>query len=605
MNVAQFEALAQGGDPEDYLRDRMLDVIVRHAESFELPETAVGFRLTDTEAAERQIARLHAAVVAACGAEMATRVELAPEGSFPRLTLRLDGTLLPLERMRAEAEGDIDPETLEKLLAAASKLEVTLGVGIKQGYLVFIAASDARRLAALGSSRSLSERAEAVPLHKAADRPITAITYASEELIEGIGAGQRQIDDLVKLFRSMLPLAELGASLQSEVQGDLERFGEELKRYVPRPGAALAFTYMTPRGYEGWSYTWVENTLLDDSVPLSILEHVGGAPLFVVAFHGRQVMEQYNFTVRWLERAWHLARRAAEEKLDSSDQVLWQKLEPQMTALMEVIGRITRETIMPELTDGQCALVVDAKSSSRRWHRALSEAAEPLPMLEIALVHSLRDGERFGRGCEELFHATREGLLAAHRAAPDEIPEIELPYPSTLGAEATSIHYFPLPSEWGIDRKLAPSAGWTDGAVALSLGPDHVERLLRPAPFQDDGPISLCGRPLAAAACLDWTRLVDAARPWIDQAVDHAMRSDSSKEESGEAGDSAEAPEKSDAVEQATADENPAAAAIKDQIHQVLDIVRCFRGFRSATYFQQGVQVTHFECEFRDLELQR
>ena len=40
---------------------------------------------------------------------------------------------------------------------------------------------------------------------------------------------------------------------------------------------------------------------------------------------------------------------------------------------------------------------------------------------------------------------------------------------------------------------------------------------------------------------------------------------------------------------------------IPQQVHDVLDVLKCFRGVSSVTYLEGNAMVTHRQCRFQDL----
>jgi len=60
----------------------------------------------------------------------------------------------------------------------------------------------------------------------------------------------------------------------------------DLQKYVPEPGASMSFSFLTERGLERFCYDWTQELTDDGTKPLSILNHVGGDPLFLSV--GRQ-----------------------------------------------------------------------------------------------------------------------------------------------------------------------------------------------------------------------------------------------------------------------------------------------------------------------------
>jgi hypothetical protein len=114
--------------------------------------------------------------------------------------------------------------------------------------------------------------------------------------------------------------------------------------------------------------------------------------------------------------------------------------------------------------------------------------------------------------------------------------------------------------------------------AVLTLSKAHSERLLadRPPKFEV-GPLADPSRPLLAASHFAWPGFVDAVRPWIEFGVQSAnLPPPPGGDQEG--------------------------ADWLSQVRTVLDVLKVFRGYSSATYVEDGVRVTHSESVVRDLK---
>jgi hypothetical protein len=282
--------------------------------------------------------------------------------------------------------------------------------------------------------------------------------------------------------------------------------------------------------------------------------------------------------------------------------------------------------------------VLDAKISSEQWHKSMPPAKEPLPMLELGVVVGVSDAELLKKAFGEYFAVANALLAGAHEKAPDEVPPLKIPPPQTHDLGAGMAYFYLLPKELGLDKKLNPVAGLSESVGVLTLSPRHCRRLLTKTPLQVDGtPLADVDRPLAAASAFNFAALIDAIRPWVDYGVEQAMAHASAAatekteiegvDEFGvEDGDAAEpAEEEADGTEEEAlpADEDASDARdieefaleegefgpdpdmikmIVDQVYVGMDILKCFRGFSSATYVEGDAMVTHYEWHYKDLE---
>jgi hypothetical protein len=135
--------------------------------------------------------------------------------------------------------------------------------------------------------------------------------------------------------------------------------------------------------------------------------------------------------------------------------------------------------------------------------------------------------------------------------------------------------YYPLPDVWGIDKQVLPNAALAEKIAALTLSQEHSERLLTPTPLKiSGGPLADLKRPLAAATHVNFAGLIDLLAGWTDTAASFAPGGGDEKRVS-------------DALQQA---------------RTVFEVLKCFRSYSSATYFEGGARVTHSEIVITDLK---
>ena len=106
-----------------------------------------------------------------------------------------------------------------------------------------------------------------------------------------------------------------------------------------------------------------------------------------------------------------------------------------------------------------------------------------------------------------------------------------------------------------------------------SLLPRFTARLMADTPLQGSGPLVDTQRPLAAAFHIDFADLLTALKPWVDYGMDL-----------------------SGGMEQSPM------GNIKQQVHDVMDVLQCFRGVSAVTYAEGDAMVTHAQWRFQDLD---
>src|SRR5262249_16126194 len=131
-----------------------------------------------------------------------------------------------------------------------------------------------------GRGPKLSGRPELKPLEKYADRKLTSVSYVSRDLIAGWNASQDNFDALVDLAKVGLPKTPVSADQQKRILRDLTQLAKEMKTDPSTFGADVSFSFMTGRGYEGYNYDYTKDPSRDGSKPLTLLNHLGGNPVF-------------------------------------------------------------------------------------------------------------------------------------------------------------------------------------------------------------------------------------------------------------------------------------------------------------------------------------
>jgi hypothetical protein len=585
-NAGQLEALA-AGEPDaatEYQLRQILEVLQQQQDQLKVPNTVIGFRLSSQEAATAQLARLETLVTALLPQAPPLQGRFSREnlggGSF--LTLRLDGSLVPWEQIPLE-EADMDPEQARELIGLLKELEITISLGVRDDYLLLSLGENNRFLGEPGTAGLLIDREEMAVMEQDADKPLVGIGYTSAEFIEAMGSVNQQLDQLTAMAKQFLPMAPISSDLQEELIGDIDRLSNQLKSEAAEPGVTLTYSFLTPAGYETYAHNWGENKSWDASQPLTILNHLGGTPIAFYAARGTNVDEDYGQLASVVERVAYYVEQIATEQMDDDQRGAYQQLKTRLMPLVERLGQVTREKLVPAFRDGQGAIVLDAKSTSDSWHLAMPPAADgELPIFELALVYGVSDAGLVREACGDYFEILQQSLDILHEAStgdlqdmfPDAIPKIELARPRDRNVSNGTIYYYVFPAESGLDEQIAMNAGLSEDTMVLSLLPRYTQRLLSNEALESPGPLANVDRPLAAAGQLDFAGLIGALEPWVDYGIQLAM----------DLGGAAQA-----------------GAAQVDQARDVLEVLKCFRGIYSVTYQEGDRMVTHLEWRFEDL----
>lgn len=320
--------------------------------------------------------------------------------------------------------------------------------------------------------------------------------------------------------------------------------------------------------------------MVDGSQPLSILNHVGGAPLLAIAGRGKHSPEDYDLLVKWIKKGYGYFDEFGVPQMESEHQAHYQAIRDFALPLLERLDKTNRDLLIPGMADGQSALVLDAKIKSAQWHKEMPPGDGPLPMLELALVVGVTDADKVRRGAAEYVAVAQAIADQIHQWEPSAVPEgYKIPSPKSrdiTGLKDAKVYWYELPAEAGLDPQVRPALGLSPQFAVISNSPPQVERILKPTPLADAGLLADSSRPLAGAARFDFVGLVEAVGPWIDYGAAQALK-------------------------QPGAD-NVAARFAVGQVKEALEILKCFKGASSVTYLEDGATVTRGETVFEDLK---
>jgi hypothetical protein len=605
-------AIGGGGDPLAQPR-ALLRALNENREQLQVPGTLIGFRLKDTELGKQQLKNLGGllTLILDRNQQLADRFETRQIDGADFLTLRLDGEMVPWEQIPI-GQLEENPGEFDDLIAKARTLQLAISLGVRDDYLLIGFGKDFD-VVSKSSGAKLFDRKEFAPLHKYEDKRICGVGYVSEDFAKKAGQIEGQLDDAVEMVEMLLPATPFDEDVQKELGEDIRKLRDDLKPYLPKPGAQMGFAFLNGRGYEGYQYNWSENKLLDGSKKLTLVDHVGGDPILFYAARAKYDPEQFNLVIRVLKRGYYYLNKYAEAKLPEEQKDKFEKYRDTALPYLEKLEKITTEKLVPSFKDGQGAFVLDAKVTSQRWVMQMPPSKTPLPMLELAAVYGVSDAALLRSAMSEYFTVVQELLDALHEADPNEVQEVKIPEVTTDKTDSGTVSYFAeLSTMLPIDPQIKPNAGLSEDIAVLSITPDQTKRLLASTPpTPKDGPLGEVDQPLASAARLNWPALVDAVVPWIEYALtlhaDTAEKAeaapesdDANEKDDGSDDEKAEADNDDDSKD--GKDEDDDVEEILEQVREGAEILKCFRGYSSVSRVEDNAVVTHHESVFEDLK---
>ena len=597
--VSAMEDAGGAGDPTAQLRG-ILDILSDHAGDLETPKLVIGLRVKDKQAAQGLVSLVKLGLGPQL-AEAGLGDALVDEevGGVKLVTLKLDGSMIPWEEFPAD---DIsgEPGKYDPLIAKMKTMTLAVSMGIKDDFLLVSVGPTSELIGTLGEGNGLAARPEFDKLKEFDGRKLTSITYISEDGAKSnMDAAMAPLASLAGFIPLMLEDVDTDEATKKQIEADIAEFSKDMAGQIPTPGAMLAASAFSDRGFDSVAYNWGENKMLDGSKPLTLLDHLGGSPIMYMVARGKQDPAQYEMLVKWLGKVDGYMKEMVEAE-GGADAEKFKKFRTAIDPLLPRLDTANRNMMMPALKDGQSAIVLDAQLTSTQWFAQMPESPNPLPMLELAMVMGVSDAELLKQGCQEYFAVAQEVANILHEIDPDEVPKTEIPAPKEREVDNGSIYYYMLPKEMGVDKRIAPNAGLSDNVAVLSFAPLHTKRILEQAAPATAGPVAeYKDKPLVSAAGFNFAALVDAAVPWIEYGL-VASQEFGVQEFDEDFGDEFE-PGPGDHGDPDFGG-GPDPEAIMEYVRIGADVLKCFRGFSSVTYVEDDAFVTRGEWHFQDLE---
>jgi hypothetical protein len=592
--TAKLEALATGETEQEVMQRKAMELLSERAEKFVVPDIVWGFRIKDAARAKKHIDRLQEVLVGLLKDEqpqLAERLKREQIDGNEFLTMRLDGSMIPWGRLRDEAENMTD-EQFNKWRDLLNKKTMALAVGVVGEFALFSIGDSTDHLTKLGEGPTLAEQPLMARLAKHADQRVTSIGYVSKSLMKSLNSPQQTIDDLLGSAEDALQQLDVAAELKAQLVEELKGLGDDLVKYMPEPGEVAGISFLTPRGYESFQYQTGTRPTQDSSDVLTVVDHVGGDPMLMIATRTKQSVEEYDQTITWLKRVAAQVELIAKEKTDPDRWAEYLEFREKAVPLLDRLNAATREHMMPALADGQQAFVMDAAATSQQWIELMPKSPQPLPMLELGLVANVSNAQQLRKGVSEYFSVIQEFIGLLHEMHPDQVPDFQIPAPMTRELpDGGTMYTYMLPGKWGVDSQVAPNVALTDSAAAASSMPAMSERLLRTMPLKIDTSLDV-RRPAATVSYFEFARLIEAIKPWVSYGGQIAMGQ--IKLEDDDDDPSEQTPEEAQAMMWA--------GMVLPQIDQCLDVAAAMRSFSNIVYHEDGAWVTHGEVHFQDLK---
>jgi hypothetical protein len=581
--VLQMTSQTGGRTPQELQARLLVSTLATNLELLDVPSIVFGFKLKNTDLAKEELIKLEMIANMVLGMNDRTkgRFKKANVGGHEYLTLQLDGGMLPWDKLPVEELKKMEKEKgdAEKIIRHLKSLKLVLALGLRGNYLLASIGPSSEGLEQLGKGERLIDRPEMKPLAKFADKRLVSIAYMSEDMNQQISNNSKAIDDTVRALEAWLPTTKLKPQQQARIRKDAEALATEIKQRLPKPGAVMGFAYLTPAGVEGYQRAWGARPSVASAKPLTVLQHVGGDPILGAAARLTMSVKDYDGVAKWIKTAYGYFKEFGLPNVPEEHREKLQQFLADVIPSIERLDKANRTMLIPALADGQVALVLDAKLKSKHFIEFLPATDEAMPMIEPALVVGVSNAKLLEKACSE-YRAAVNGILdAVGKIEGIELPGISslrIPEPKTVSGKNGKLYAYPLPEGWGVDKQIAPHMAVAKDVAVVAMSQAHAERLLKATPLKVGGVLKDPKRPLAGAAWLRWSGLIDAIAPWVNLGT------------------------KQSAMPQV---ETPVRwADVASQTPAVLELLKVLQTISSESYVEDEALVTHTLLEVRDIK---
>jgi hypothetical protein len=520
VRPAKFQAVEEDLSSDELAGRLVLQALAENVDKIVVPDVVWGFKTSKRAVAEGQLKRIEVLIKLMAQQNPALAESLARRkvAGGEVVTFTIDGATLPWEQMAGEATEGMDGEALEKVRERLRELDLVIALGIVGDHVILSIGDSDKHLEKLlkaGAADGLVGTKPFEPLRADKSKRITGINYISEPLAKANASSSADIEQLAELADQIETAADLPEGFADEARRALSKAAAGYKKRLPIPGPWMSYSFLTEQGYEGYAWNWAKNLPIEGSKRLELLEHAGGAPLGAVVFRAKSDPSQLDDVVSWADMGWKFFSKYLLAKQGDEASRMVEEIDEHFVPLGEKFVGILRTKILPAAADGQIGLVLDAKARTKRPQAALPEAAEPLPLVEPAVVLGLDDAKLFREGLSDIFALTDELVDAVREVSPDGVPaDYRIPDPEKAKLDKGSVWSWKLEKS-GIDEQVRPAIAVGDDVAVFSLVPKQAGRLLAESRLETGSQLSKFEEPLAGAAALDFAGVVDAIQPWI------------------------------------------------------------------------------------------
>ncbi len=526
-------------------------------DALHIPNTIIGFRLTDDHLARTQLDALEGILRLFGGqqAELEPFLKKLRRHDFSdgqTLSITLDSSLIPKpdamddeynleEDQLEESDGEEDDDAVDqdggdedlrderqraydKAMELLDGRSLTIALGVKSNLLLIGVGEDAGLLEQVGEAQAkLVDHPRMSVLKEANVAKLRSVSFVSQRWRQSQWRANfgHYFSNLTMQFTMALqdtsediPDAQ---QWKQELIQDAQWLDNKVSEIAPLFGDQLAWSHAIDSGSQGWSYDWSQAMWLENAAPLGILEHAGSDPLLLLGIKQREIPQLLDIVDYLMERVpEHAERFIATAEQDEEDRELALKVFHQGWPLVEEAMEILRDKVAPALDERESLLAFAASWTTQQLGQDMPTASEPLTLPELALACKVSDRELFVDGCQSLYEVFDKVVALVREIDAESIPAdyvVPRPLQQQVG-QATSYYYDELVS--GVEMPgFKPQLMLSDDVLIVGYSDRQVTEMLTARPLMTRPAWLTDQTPVAAVSYADYGGMFAAARPWI------------------------------------------------------------------------------------------
>lgn len=469
INEEMSSVMAAGSDDEEEQVQLIATKWIEGLKGMTIPTFVMGGRCDDVDLALGKIDQLEVPVFALKqipdAAPFLQNLKRIEDQRGDRLQWIISGSQIPWDVI--PTNDTFDEEMRDLIKEALDTVSFTITIGLFDGNFIFALSPTPEALTALGKGESILEHPDMKPVVDSLSKPLTGIAYSSDALADSTFTStyknffSRNLAGISMQLSSQLEEESEIKDFVEDVMSDMSWMDEAIAKLVPPFQGALSLSFLTDDGWERHDHLRTKDVLMDTSSKLTALDHVGGDPMMMVVTKLQDHPKYFQLMRKIVQKA--------KARFDSAVEVDWSELDEnadldQAKRSVELVWpflvRIAdtwEKKFLPSMS-GEHAIILSAGNlAAQQWVKDMPPSEEPLPLIELATITSLKDKALFQSGFEDLFTMCDDIVAMIRKQDPNSVPAgYAVPRPTKSEASLGDKFGYPIPSDCPVPKEMMP-----------------------------------------------------------------------------------------------------------------------------------------------------